>query len=115
MARCLCRMRQFFVDDAGECSCMRLMTFLVLLFVLALWAWGCFMAGTYIPLGYAEAGIVSSAIAGKAVQARFEYGLSGNNTPTTCTGESPAAGDSAAGLAEAAPPSPRKGEGGRND
>ena len=111
MARCLCRLRRFFVDDAGECSYMRLMAFLVLLFVLALWAWGCFMAGTYIPLGYAEAGIISSAIAGKAVQARFEYGLSGNN-PTTCTGGSPAASDSAAA------PSPRnlgQGEGGCND
>lgn len=111
MARCLCRFRQFFVDDAGECSCMRLMTFLVLLFVLALWAWGCFMAGTYIPLGYAEAGIISSAIAGKAVQARFEYGLP-DNTPTRATGDGGAAGDSAA------VPSPRnlnQGEGGRND
>lgn len=65
---------QFFVDDAGECSCMRLIAFLVLVVVLGLWVWGCITAGTYVPLGYAEAGLLSSVFAGKAVQARFEYG-----------------------------------------
>lgn len=65
---------QFFVDDAGECSCMRLIAFLVLVVVLGLWVWGCITAGTYVPLGYAEAGLLGSAIGGKAVQARFEYG-----------------------------------------
>ena len=95
MARCPGSARQFFVDDAGECSCMRLLVFVILLFVLALWAWGCFMAGAYIPLGYAEAGIISSAIAGKAVQARFEYGGGPNFPPVGGVGARAGDGDPA--------------------
>ena len=71
MCRCC---RQFFLDDAGEYSCMRLMVFIVLVIVFGLWIWGCLKAGQYIPLGYSEAGIISSALFGKAAQARFEYG-----------------------------------------
>lgn len=94
---------------------MRLVVFLVLVFVLALWAWGCFTAGRYIPLGYAEAGIISSAIAGKAVQARFEYGLPGN-TPTICAPTIYADDGSGAGDSAPAPLSNRQEQpGGRHD
>ena len=70
-------MRQFFVDDAGELSCMRLMCFLAFSVILGMWVWGCFMAGTFIPIGYGEAGILSSSMLGKAAQSRFENGLHG--------------------------------------
>lgn len=53
---------------------MRLMVFLVVAVVFGLWIWGCLSSGRYIPLGYSEAGIISSALFGKAVQSRFEYG-----------------------------------------
>ncbi len=65
---------QFFRDDAGEFSCMRLVTALITLTVLGMWIWGCLKAGHYIPLGYAEAGIIGAAQGAKAAQARFEYG-----------------------------------------
>lgn len=74
-------LKQFFVDDAGELSCMRLMAFLAFAVVLGVWVWGNLVAGTYVPLGYAEAGIVTAAIAGKAAQARFEYGGSSYHNP----------------------------------
>ena len=70
-------MRQFFVDDTGELSCMRLMCFLAFSAILGMWMWGCFMAGGYIPMGYGEVGVLTSAMLGKAAQSRFEYGLPG--------------------------------------
>ena len=64
----------FFRDDAGELSCMRLMVLFVDVAVLALWAWGNFKAGQYVPLGQSEAEIIIAAHGGKAVQGFFEYG-----------------------------------------
>jgi len=71
MCRCI---RQFFVDDAGELSCMRLLCFMVDVTVLGMWVWGCLKAGQYIPLGYDAAGLLGAAHGTKAAQARFEYG-----------------------------------------
>lgn len=68
------RLGQFFQDDVGAFSLMRLMTFLAFAVVLGVWVWGNLSAGHYVPLGYSEAGIITAAIAGKAAQARFEYG-----------------------------------------
>ena len=65
---------QFFKDDAGEFSCMRLMAFVVVLVVLIVWIWGNLKAGQYVPLGNAEAGLIGSAVLGKAAQGYFEYG-----------------------------------------
>ena len=67
-------MRGFFMDDAGDFSCMRLMCFLVTLVVLALWVWGNISAGHYIPLGYAEAGLLGASHGCKAWQSHSEYG-----------------------------------------
>ena len=67
-------MKQFFVDDAGQLSCMRLMCFIVTVTVLGMWVWGCFKAGQYLPLGYADAGLLSAVHGGKALQGRYEYG-----------------------------------------
>ncbi len=53
---------------------MRLVTAVITLAVLGMWIWGCLHAGHYIPLGYAEAGIIGAAQGAKAAQARFEYG-----------------------------------------
>lgn len=66
--------RQFFVDDVGAFSCMRLLTFAVTVAVLAVWVYGNLRAGAYVPLGPSEAGVIAAAVGGKAVQARFEYG-----------------------------------------
>lgn len=65
---------EFFKDDAGEFSCMRLLAFVVVLAVLAMWVWGNITAGQYVPLGYGEAGIIGAAVSGKAAQGYFEYG-----------------------------------------
>lgn len=65
---------QFFKDDAGEFSCMRLMCALVTLAVLGVWIWGNLSSGEYVPLGYAEAGLLSAAHGCKAMQGHFEYG-----------------------------------------
>lgn len=67
-------MKQFFVDDTGAFSCMRLMCFLVAVAVLGTWVWGNIQAGHYVPLGYAEAGLLGAAHGCKAAQGRFEYG-----------------------------------------
>lgn len=64
----------FFKDDVGELSCMRLMCLVVTLAVLVVWIWGNWRAGGYVPLGYAEAGLLSAAHGCKAAQGRFEYG-----------------------------------------
>lgn len=67
-------MKQFFVDDEGQLSCMRLMAFLVVLAVIIVWIIGNIRAGQYIPLGVTDAGIIAGAITGKAVQGWIEYG-----------------------------------------
>ena len=71
-------LRQFFTDDAGQFSCMRLMTFCVLAMVLGVWGYCNVCSGMYVPMGYDEAGVISTAIIGKAAQARFEYGTPAN-------------------------------------
>jgi len=55
---------------------MRLMAFVVVLLVLIVWIWGNLQAGQYVPLGYSEAGIITAAVGGKAIQSRFE-GMAG--------------------------------------
>ena len=67
-------LRQFFVDDTGQYSCMRLSVLLVNMAVLGLWIWGNIRAGQYVPLGWAEAGLLGAANGSKSVQAGFEYG-----------------------------------------
>jgi hypothetical protein len=68
------KLGQFLRDDAGELSCMRLMCLLVTVSVLAVWVWGNLTSGQYVPLGYAEAGLLGGAHGAKALQGRFEYG-----------------------------------------
>ncbi|MDL2313374.1 hypothetical protein LJC36_00160 [Desulfovibrio sp. OttesenSCG-928-C14] len=63
---------RFFVDDVGEPSCMRLVTFLVPVFILGVWAGACLLEGRYTPLGYSEAGLISSCLFAKAAQSKFE-------------------------------------------
>lgn len=65
---------EFFKDDGGALSCMRLLVFAVTLIVLAVWIWGNLRAGQYVPLGASEAGIIGAAVGGKAAQSYFEYG-----------------------------------------
>jgi hypothetical protein len=65
---------QFLVDDAGELSCMRLMCLLVTVSVLGMWVWANLTSGQYVPLGYAEAGLLCGSQGAKAWQGRSEYG-----------------------------------------
>lgn len=67
-------MKDFFLDDERRCSCMRLMCFIASAAVLCMWLWGNIRAGQYVPLGYAEAGVLVAACGGKAVHGYFEYG-----------------------------------------
>jgi hypothetical protein len=64
----------FFLDDAGRRSCMRLLCFVATLGVLGVWVWGNARAGCYVPLGYAESGLLAALCGGKALQGYFEYG-----------------------------------------
>ena len=96
-------LRGFFVDDAGDYSCMRLLTFTVTAAVLGTWVWANLTSGHYVPLGYGECGIVTAALASKAGQAKFEYG-----TPQISDSglQPPATGNHGAG-AEASAPAPK--------
>ena len=66
--------KQFFVDDTGELSCMRLCCFVVNLTVLGNWTWGCYMAGAYVPLGMDAAGLLGAVNGAKAAQTWNEFG-----------------------------------------
>ena len=69
-------LRGIFLDDEGCPSCMRLLAFVVVVVVLGVWGFSILRAGAYVPMGYAEAGLVGAAIGGKAWQAVSEYGNS---------------------------------------
>lgn len=73
------KLLQIFEDDVGAISFMRVFGAMTLLIVLGVWVWGNARAGAYVPLGGYEAGIITAVIAGKAVQARFEYGHQGGS------------------------------------
>lgn len=66
-----------FCDHSGGVSAMRIMSFLVCVVVLGLWVAFCFIEGRYIPLGWAEAGLIGAACGAKAAQSRFELGSTG--------------------------------------
>lgn len=66
-----------FCDHSGGISVMRIMSFLVCVVVLGLWVAFCFIEGRYIPLGWAEAGLIGAACGAKAAQSRFELGSAG--------------------------------------
>lgn len=67
-------LKDFFLDDESRSSLMRLMCFLVTLTILLLWVWGNIRTGAYLPLGYAESGLLAALCGGKAMQGYFEYG-----------------------------------------
>ena len=67
-------MAQFFQNDAGEWSGMRLMGILLVITVCGVWTWANLCSDTYIPLGSSEAALLGTAIGGKALQSRFEIG-----------------------------------------
>ena len=66
-----------FLDHKGGVSAMRIMTVVICLVVLGAWLAGMIVEGRYIPLGYAEAGLIGAASGAKAVQSRFELGNNG--------------------------------------
>lgn len=66
-----------FCDHSGGVSTMRIMTVLVCMLVLGAWVTGMIVAGHYIPLGWAEAGLIGGACGAKAAQSRFELGSGG--------------------------------------
>lgn len=66
-----------FCDHTGGTSAMRIMAVLVCLVVLGAWITGMVVAGHYIPLGWAEAGLIGGACGAKAAQSRFELGSGG--------------------------------------
>ena len=70
----LARLGQFFKDDVGEFSCMRLLVFLTSAVVLGVWVWGNYRAGQYLPLGPYESALLGVSHGSKAAQAHIEYG-----------------------------------------
>lgn len=77
IVRAAALMGDAFCDHEGGTSAMRIMAFLVCVVVLGAWLWGMAEAGHYIPLGWAEAGLVGGACGAKAAQSRFELGSGG--------------------------------------
>jgi hypothetical protein len=65
-------MKQFFVDDVGALSCMRLLCVFVDVMVLGVWAWANIWSGQYIPLGADAVCLIAACHGGKALQSRFE-------------------------------------------
>ena len=63
-----------FLDEWGDVSCIRLVSLFVCMVVLGVWVLFMFIEGRYIPLGYAEAGLIAGAVGAKALQSRFELG-----------------------------------------
>lgn len=66
-----------FLDQKGGVSSMRIITVLICFIILGIWVTFMFIEGKYIPLGYAEAGLIGAAAGAKAAQSRFELGSSG--------------------------------------
>lgn len=66
-----------FCDHSGGVSAMRIMAVLVCVIVLGAWITGMIVAGHYIPMGWAEAGLIGGACGAKAAQSRFELGSGG--------------------------------------
>ena len=90
------RLAQFFLDDEGACSCMRLTTFLVVGSVLLPWAFCVMRSGTYVDLGTNATLVALACIFGKVTQSGFEYGpWTRGHTPTD--GPRAAAGQGGAG------------------
>lgn len=75
--RATARVGDAFLDHAGGVSAMRIISVLVCLLVLGAWIVGMLAAGHYLPLGWPEVSLISSACGAKAVQSRFELGSSG--------------------------------------
>lgn len=75
-------LKQFFVDDAGELSCMRLLCMLTAVTILGLWVTANIVSlvqtGQNVALGAEEAKLLMAAIGGKVLQSRFENGPSGS-------------------------------------
>lgn len=66
-----------FLDHQGGVSVMRILSFLVSFVVLGVWIAFMFVEGGYIPLGWAEAGLIGLVSSAKAAQSRFELGQGG--------------------------------------
>lgn len=67
-------MMEFFKDDVGALSCTRLLVFLVIVTVLAVWVWGNIQAGRFVPLPLTEAGVITACVFGKNAHGYYEYG-----------------------------------------
>lgn len=61
-----------FLSNNGNVSSMRIVTVLTCFIVLGTWITFMFIEGRYIPLGYAEAGLIGAAAGAKAIQSKFE-------------------------------------------
>jgi len=77
LARAATLVGDAFCDHSGGTSAMRIMAVLVCVIVLGAWIVGMLAAGRYIPLGWAEAGLIGMACGAKATQSRFELGSGG--------------------------------------
>ncbi len=77
MSRLLKILGDAFLDHKGGVSAMRITTVIICLVILGSWLAFMIVEGRYIPLGYAEAGLLGAATGAKAVQSRFELGGGG--------------------------------------
>ena len=75
--RMLAPLGDAFLDYQGGTSTMRIMSMLVVIVVLANWVACCWLTKSYVPFGYAEAGVVTASLGAKAAQSHFEIGREG--------------------------------------
>ena len=77
----LAKFAKFFVDDAGEASCMRLTVFCTVVAVLFPWFYSVVSTGNYADIGFNSAMVILFCVFGKTAQAFIEYGPFQKNTP----------------------------------
>lgn len=85
---------QFFKDDVGEFSSLRLLIFIITAVTLFNWTYGCIAEGRYVAPGMDLVGLIASLLGAKAAQSHVEL----NCTAAACpagTGKEKSAGESA--------------------
>jgi hypothetical protein len=63
---------RFFLDDAGEPSCQRLVSFLIIATVMAVWAWVSIRTGKLAELDPVMGGLAASALGFLALKTKYE-------------------------------------------
>ncbi len=73
------KLSQFFKDETGQYSALRLAFLFIIFSVLSVWIWSCLQAGKMVPIETSVLYLVGAAFTGKVGQS-FSENFSPNNT-----------------------------------